>query len=834
MRNIMSVLKNIAVEIDGNRIAAMLKSGEKQMEDLREMVSQEIKSCLTMFQTQIAYEKLDITAITADTVCLASGLTLEGPFIAEKLADCSYVIMSVYTLGQPIDDYIHNCFDGDDYLRGLIADTISVAALTNLEKTLWNKLVDEIDGTTLGITSRLSPGDAGWDLKEQRKIYECLRSNADIGVALTESCMMTPLKSASAVYGIGEGIGIARVGHVCGDCMLKNCAYRIRDEYKLTVSAGQENTTLMAEYGDNLYEVLKKHRLIASFPCAGNGTCGKCAVKITSGVPEPAPEDERHLSPQELADGLRLACRIKIRSPMELTLAFDTEDDGFKIMADGITRDIPVDSPVIKKHFLLKNAVPDDCRSDLRKVMDGLKIWDSSPSLPLLRELSETLRSAQGGFTAVACNNKLIAIEKGDTVGSSFGVFVDIGTTTVVCCLVDLCTGSTVDVEAAVNSQSAYGADVISRISYTCKSEGGTETLRGMIIRQINEMVRCLCERNGITLAGIYNMAVAGNTTMIHFFLGVPTDGIAVAPFTPVITSAAEFSASALGIESGGVVSVLPGIAGFVGSDITAGILACGIMEAGSYSLLIDLGTNGEIALGNSQGLTVCSVAAGPAFDGGNIKYGVGGVTGAICGVDLGRETHCQTIGNAVARGICGSGVLDTVSELLKHGIIDETGRMAGKEAAVSPPLRALLSEEGGARQFLLERDTTLGIPIAFTQKDVRQVQLAKAAFSAGIRLLIKEAGICFEDIDKVYIAGGFGNFMNADSALNIGLIPEELRGKTVTAGNTANAGARLYLINKTCRKKAVRIAEFARYIELSGRAEFQNLFIESMNFEKI
>jgi uncharacterized 2Fe-2S/4Fe-4S cluster protein (DUF4445 family) len=832
MRHFMDILKDIAVDIDENRIAAMLKCGQNQQEDMHALIRQQIKVCLPILKPQITLEKVNIKGIEGDRVYLENGIVFKGAYITQKLACCRYIVASVCTAGQEIDDYISKCFDDGDGLAGMAEDCIVVSALENLGNILWNRLVEQISGTNLGITPRLSPGDDGWELSDQRELFKCFSEKDKIGVTLSSSGMMLPLKSASAVYGFGEGIGIARSDHVCSECSLKKCLYRVPEEYDILVNTGDIITAIKAKHGDNLLKILQKNKMISDFPCAGNGICGKCRVRIVSGITEPSPEDKTHLTPEELAGGFRLACCVTVCAPLAISVQTSAFNVGYEIMTEGIQRHIEISSPVTKKHLTLKKTGVDDRRSDLRRISDGMGINDMSADLALLRNLSEKTMAANFDFTAAAYNNTLISIENGDTQGRKFGVAADIGTTTVVCYLVDLNNGRVADIEARVNSQSAHGADVISRIGFTIDNARGTETLRDLIIMQVNSMVGCLCDRNDINPQQIYNMAVTGNTIMLHFFLGLPSKNIAAAPFTPVTTAAADFSAKELGIEINGVVSVMPGIAGYVGSDITAGILACGMMESESYSLLIDLGTNGEMALGNSRGVTACAVAAGPAFEGGNIKYGVGGIQGAICRVELEKANICETIGGDDACGICGSGVLDVVSELLKHGVIDETGRMASKESIGDAALRARLGEDGGVRQFILERNTALGYPITFTQKDIREVQLAKAAVAAGICVLLKETGTALENIEKVYIAGGFGNFMNMESALNIGLIPQEFKGKTVSAGNTAGMGAKLYLLSNVYRQKAVQIAEFATYIELSNKAEFQDLYVDAMTFE--
>ncbi|CDZ24385.1 ferredoxin [[Clostridium] cellulosi] len=601
-------------------------------------------------------------------------------------------------------------------------------------------------------------------------------------------------------------------------------------KYQITVSNGDFKKTVMAKRGETLLNVLQENNLIGDFPCAGNGTCGKCRVRVISGVAEVTDEDRTHLSRREIEEGYRISCRLKITSPMEVSVSNVPQD--YLILTQGKKQKIKIASPVKKCHIVLKKDDFNDGRSDLKRVSDSMGINRITANPAVLRDLNKKIKLSGCDFTVTTYNNTLIDVESGDTTSSKFGIAVDIGTTTVVSFLIDLSSGKIIDKEAETNSQRRYGADVISRIDFTDKNSDGTQILSNLIKNQINGMVDSMCTRSGVKRHNIYEMTVTGNTIMLHFFLGLPTKNIAVAPFTPIITEAVKFRAEEVGIKINGIVSVMPGIASYVGGDITAGILACGMMESNKYSLLIDLGTNGEIALGSSQGVTSCAVAAGPAFEGGNIKCGVGGVKGAIYSVDLDKPDICKTIGDEQACGICGSGVIDAVSELLKHDIIDYTGRFADKEAISNVDLRDRLIEDNYGRQFILAEKSQQGHPIVITQKDIREVQLAKAAVAAGIQVLLKESDVSCEDIEKVYVAGGFGSYMNIESALNIGLIPSELKDKISFVGNTAGMGAVLYLLSKRYREKAETITRRAAYIELSNKPEFQNFYIENMTFE--
>lgn len=440
-----------------------------------------------------------------------------------------------------------------------------------------------------------------------------------------------------------------------------------------------------------------------------------------------------------------------------------------------------------------------------------------------MAKIPQVLREGDFKVTGTVYKNVLLDVETGDTSNKLYGIAVDIGTTTIACYLVNLKNGKTIDVESEVNSQRMYGADVISRINYTIEKHDGASILRDCVVNQINKMVQRFCKRNNIDQRKIYNMTIVGNTTMIHLLLGLPSSNISFSPFIPVTTEPMDFPASEVGISIGGFVSILPALSSYVGSDITAGILSCGMYNSQKDCLLLDLGTNGEIALGNAMGIVTCSTAAGPAFEGASIKHGVGGIKGAISKIDLSKDNIYKTIGNEKPCGICGSGVMDMVSELIKYNLVDETGRMADKGEVLSKNLSERIVQDGSMKEFVIDGEIT------FTQKDVREVQLAKAAIYSGIKVLINEKGIKNQDIEKVYIAGGFGNYMDIQSALNIGLLPKELSGRVESIGNSAGTGARMYLLSKYCRDYMEKIINSAKYIELSGRNDFQEYFVDSM-----
>lgn len=411
------------------------------------------------------------------------------------------------------------------------------------------------------------------------------------------------------------------------------------------------------------------------------------------------------------------------------------------------------------------------------------------------------------------------------------GIAIDIGSTTLAAYLFDLTTGQLLKVASAVNPQTRFGGDVISRIHYTMTTSDGTKTMQSLLIRTLNQLIDQLMKSFDLSSAAIKNIVLTGNTTMLHFFLGLETRSLAVAPFAPLILSAVRLSSREAGLPSGGFVDLMPGISAYVGSDITAGILASGMADAPTWVLLLDLGTNGELALGCKERILTCATAAGPAFEGANIQHGCSALPGAISEVDLTADPPYTTIGGQPPIGICGSGVLAILAELLRHGLVDQTGRMLSPDEVSDQKSAAGLREINGEPVYVLYENHENDQLIYFTAKDVREVQLAKAAIRAGIEVLMKEAGLAPEQIRQLYIAGGFGNRMNIASAVAIGLIPATLQARAETIGNGAAAGAGAYLLSESAREKAVQIATTAEYIELSDHSDFGDAYMDAMSF---
>lgn len=418
-----------------------------------------------------------------------------------------------------------------------------------------------------------------------------------------------------------------------------------------------------------------------------------------------------------------------------------------------------------------------------------------------------------------------ISPDEGQT---GFGVACDIGTTTVVCHLVDLSTGRKLATLGEGNAQRPYGGDVISRIN--ASMEGKRPALTAAIVGQLGEMIRALCGAAGVDVTALCRMAVAANTTMCHLLTGLAPDGMGAAPFTPPSLFGDECDAGALGLPFEGSVYIAPAVSGYVGGDITADLLAAGLDEADRPVLLIDVGTNGEMALGCGEHFICCSTAAGPAFEGAQISCGMTAAPGAISGVEWrDGQVVCSVIGGGESTGLCGSGLIDAVAVMLEMGAVDETGRMLDAEEDEGE-----IPEEALPYLFLLDSGEPafrLSDGVWVTQGDVRKLQLGKGAIAAGVKVLMDAYGASFGELDGLLLAGGFGSYIRPESAARIGLIPAELLAVTRPVGNTAAVGAHGALVSRAGRERLAALQRNMQYIELSGLGAFNDAYMEAMIF---
>lgn len=561
-------------------------------------------------------------------------------------------------------------------------------------------------------------------------------------------------------------------------------------------------------------------------PCGGMKKCGKCLIKTIAKSQPPTSEEIRLLGKNNIDKGFRLACFIKAEDGMVVEIPDQNAknkiltNSNFKINsfnpAVGITK-IKTEITKIDRQV-----------SDIRNILHNSDMKIDINNLPLLKDLTEALSNSNNEPTLISYNDIVKGVENKKN-GHFYGIAIDIGTTTVAAYLYNLENGDFTGVVSELNDQKQFGADVISRINYAQTEINGLTRLNGVMIKQLNEMIQKLCKLYSLNNYDIYMVTLAGNTTMMHFLMGLDPVNIGKLPFIPVSTEMHDFPAADLGININkfGHALCLPSVSAYIGADIIAGLLACRLNSSNEISLLIDIGTNGEIVLGNSDRMISCSTAAGPAFEGANIRFGTGGISGAIDSIKFdGDKVNFTTIDNKEPIGICGSGIVDGVAQMLQFDVIDETGRFYDDDEIVASP-------EIAGRIFVFEGMKAFRIvdEICITQKDVREIQNAKAAIAAGISTLIKKYLITRSDVQKVFLAGGFGNYINIESAMTIGLLPKMDHDKVIASGNTAGAGASMCLLSQKYIKRAEEIKKKVEYIELTMDPGFTNEYIDNMIF---
>lgn len=605
---------------------------------------------------------------------------------------------------------------------------------------------------------------------------------------------------------------------------------------KYNVTFQPDGKTVTVEQDSTITKAATSAGIIINSPCGGEGRCGKCKVIVSAQNIEPPTEaEEKLLSDEELSAGYRLACQTNVMDGMTITVPEDSRVAESKILSEGVGQEVRLQPNISKIYLELSEQTLDNQIADLTNLERSLKIPELTAELDALRKLPNVLRESKFKVTPVLNGNRLIDIEGGDTTDKKYGLAVDIGTTTVVCTLVDLNTGSDMAVASALNTQAVHGADVISRINYSVENEQGLDELGDRIIEVICRLADQACAEAGVDPDNVYEVTVVGNTTMSHLFLKLPVRNLALLPYVAAVSDPVELRASQLGLKvnPNANIHILPNIAGFVGADTVGVILASALHTSDSIKLAIDIGTNGEVVLGSRERILTCSCAAGPAFEGAMIMHGMRAAPGAIERVKLDGRPICETIGGEDATGICGSGLIDAVAEMLNMGIVDYTGRMVPADdpgSHASPELREFLnvSDEYGPH-LVLSRSGEREVVI--TQKDVRQVQLAKGAIMAGVKILINTLGIQSDDISEVLLAGAFGNYIRKENAIRLGLIPDFPLEKVKFVGNAAAMGAKMALVSRKAREEAEKISANTEYVELAMDANFQNEFIDAMTF---
>lgn len=583
----------------------------------------------------------------------------------------------------------------------------------------------------------------------------------------------------------------------------------------------------------NLAKLMDEAGINLEASCGGRGKCGKCRVQVLEGDCLPPGADERRLlSPGELDEGIRLACCCSVAGRVQVLM--DQESGPARILEKSLIPDLRHDPAIGKKLFCLPG---ENHRESLS--MSVLKQLGLPPDkkfpLKALRFFGE-YRS--GIHTAIMKDDEVLGIEQNDTTTACYGMAVDIGTTTVAAGLFDLATGREVASASALNPQKKYGLDVLTRIQFTQNNGTGLEILQKEITGCLNQLVIELCGYANISRNHIYEVSVAGNTVMMHLFTGVNPRVLGRTPYRSVFLSAQEMDAGNLDLEVSPFARVycLPSVSSYIGADITAGILTVGLDRVKETTLFLDMGTNGEIVLNKDGTMVSCATALGPALEGMNISCGMRAAEGAVEEVQINKNVKYRTIGGVSPVGLCGSGLLDLVSQLIKAGVISHSGRIMSRgkymETHPSSILSDHITEVDGKRKFYLEApDKTYFTPIYMTQADVRQVQLAKAAIVVGIQTLLEKTGIDREAVERVCLAGAFGTYVKPQSLIDLGFFPDIWSNRIVFMGNSSRAGAAMALLSVSERDRLDQIARKVEYFELSTCTDFERIFVENMHF---
>jgi uncharacterized 2Fe-2S/4Fe-4S cluster protein (DUF4445 family) len=580
--------------------------------------------------------------------------------------------------------------------------------------------------------------------------------------------------------------------------------------------------------GTPIFDAASWNGVAIDSTCGGHGTCKKCKVRIEDGEVPISAVDPRAFSPDELREGWRLACRAPAQA--DLVVHVPPLQTRPKAALVGVGRHVILRPAVQKRHVVLDEPSLEDQRSDVQRVLDALDDLEPTVSLAVTRTLGKVLREAQFDVTAVVCDQELIAVEPGDTTGRRFAIAFDLGTTTVVATLLDLETGVPVAVRSMLNRQQPYGADVISRVSATMLDEGALPALEARAHETLAELTAEVCEEGEVDPGEVYEIVVCGNVTMTQLALGIDPEPLSMAPFIVAAHDLPPATAADFGVpvHPRAPAVVFPSLGAYVGGDIVAGMLASGLVRDKRLRLFIDVGTNSEIALGSHERVLATAAPAGPAFEAAQIRCGMRAAEGAIEGVRIGAdELELQVIGDVEPKGICGSGLVDCVAELVGSGLLDHSGRFVADETAaeIAPRLAERLTRVGEERVFMLADGVYL------SQRDVRELQFAKASIATGWQILLRTFGVEPEDIAQVLLAGSFGSYLSPASAVEIGLVPRMALPRIVSAGNVASEGAKMAALSVRERAEARSIVHEVEYVELSGRADFNDMFVDQLAF---
>jgi len=592
--------------------------------------------------------------------------------------------------------------------------------------------------------------------------------------------------------------------------------------------------------GTLLVDAAAKAGILIDTPCGGQGRCGRCLVKVEKG--QVSHYESPYLTTKQIQHGWVLACVARVAGDLVISLPTMREQDEIT-SGSTVTRkavithlDWPL-SPAVR-HFFVELPPPSlaDNTADFDRLKSAIAkrhgIENTTAALPLIQKLSQPLRKANWQVTATIDNRnqdkeaRLIKVSPGSVKQSPLGVAVDIGTTNIATTVVNLDSGRIINQVSAMNSQVSCGEDVISRIIYS-ERRGGLKQLNRLVINTVNKLLNELSDRNGIKRSNIDRMVVAGNTTMTHLFLSLPPKYIKQEPYICTATHFPLVTAKELGvrINPNALIYCVPAVAAYIGGDITAGVLSSRLSKSNKLSLFLDIGTNGEMVLGNSDWMMACACSAGPAFEGAGVSCGMPATTGAIEEVTINSTTlepTIKVIGNNSPLGICGSGMISTLAEMLNTGIVDKAGHIRHNTSQNS---RIQPGEHGAEYILCWAADSGIGRNITLTEIDINNLIRTKAAIYAGIAVMLKKLGISLSQIEQVLIGGAFGQHINIERAIQIGLLPDIPWERIQYLGNTSLSGAYNILLSEQAQQQAENIARNITYLELIADNEFMNEF---------
>jgi uncharacterized 2Fe-2S/4Fe-4S cluster protein (DUF4445 family) len=598
--------------------------------------------------------------------------------------------------------------------------------------------------------------------------------------------------------------------------------------------------------GTHLLDAAREARVLVESPCGGKGTCGKCIVRVTAG--EVDSESLGMLPSTAVADGYVLACKTRVLdTPISVEVPepaagrdghFRDEDDTYLIRHELLPKDWEFNPLAVKWLIQVEPPQAEDGLSDLDRLTRAIQAqWGKEEviyTLRIMREVADALRAENGLVTVTLvryhAHRHVVGIEAGNQTTRHYAIAVDVGTTTVAVQLIHLSLGRILGTRSEYNDQIVCGEDVISRINYA-RRPGGLEELRTRVLDTINRLIVQVSHSHGIEPSEITNAVVSANTTMNHLLLGMNPEYIRLAPYTPTVLEVPYLRARAVGIkiDPDSWIYLSPNNGSYVGGDITAGVLCTDLAtDTEEISLFIDIGTNGEIVIGNGEFLMSCACSAGPAFEGGGLDCGMRAATGAIEKVDVDPATGCAsyaTIGNAPPKGICGSGMIDLLAKLFLSGWIDQAGKFDRSRPCAS------IVVDGKRTHYVIApaEESATGKPVTLSEIDIENIVRAKAAIYSACALMLDQLGLGFEDLAHIYVAGGFGRFLDLDKAVVLGLLPDVPRDRFVFIGNASLLGSYMVVVSQDFRRRQQELAQRMTYIDLSNDPGYMDQYTAAM-----